>query len=344
MRKQYKKPLLITAVVVLALVGFLFYQNQSTTEGQTQANTEGKADTSVVIAYQTGVDPSKVAQAHGAYSQDTVLHIEWKKFDTGSDVVNALASGDVAIGNIGSSPFAAATSRGVPIEAFLITSKLGGSEALVVNNKAGIQSPKDLIGKTIAVPFVSTTHYSLLSALKHWNIAESQVKIINLRPPEIVAAWNRGDIDAAYVWDPALSQIKHSGKVLTDSTEVGNWGSPTYDLWVVRQDFAKAHPEFLKNFVNKTLEQLEKYNQDPKAFLANEKNITDISGLTGSDAKDIPLLLTGNTYLNRAQQIETLSQVFGKNIADTANFLKTQGKVDQVKPDYQENINTRFLK
>ncbi|WP_219636024.1 ABC transporter substrate-binding protein [Streptococcus agalactiae] len=49
--------------------------------------------------------------------------------------------------------------------------------------KSGIKTPQDLIGKTIAVPFVSTTHYSLLSALKHWNIPEDKVKIINLRPP-----------------------------------------------------------------------------------------------------------------------------------------------------------------
>lgn len=342
MHKQYKKPLIITAVIVFALIGFLVYQNQSTLDGQTtkaQSNTE-----KVIIAYQTGVDPSKVAQSENEYSKDTNVQIEWKKFDTGSDVVNALASGDVAIGNIGSSPFAAATSRGVPIEAFLITSKLGSSEALVVNHNSGIQTPKDLIGKTIAVPFVSTTHYSLLSALKHWNISENQVKIINLRPPEIIAAWNRGDIDAAYVWDPALSKIKQSGTVLTDSTEVGNWGSPTYDLWVVRKDFAQTHPDFLKNFVNKTLTQLELYNHNSQEFLANSKNMTDISNLTGSDSKDIPSLLAGNTYLNREQQIDTLSHIFAKNISDTATFLKNQGKVDQVKPDYNENINTNFLK
>lgn len=66
-----------------------------------------------------------------------------------------------------------------------------------------------------------------------------QSKIINLRPPEISAAWERGDIDAAYVWEPALSKAKASGTVLTDSKQVGEWGAPTYDLWVVRKDFAE---------------------------------------------------------------------------------------------------------
>lgn len=89
------------------------------------------------------------------------------------------------------------------------------------------------------------------------NIPEDKVKIINLRPPEISAAWERGDIDAAYVWEPALSKAKASGTVLTDSKQVGEWGAPTYDLWVVRKDFAEKNPDFLKAFVQTTLEQLE---------------------------------------------------------------------------------------
>ncbi len=58
--------------------------------------------------------------------------------------------------------------------------------------KKSITKPEDLIGKRIAVPFISTTHYSLLSALKHWGIKPGQVQIINLQPPAIIAAWQRG--------------------------------------------------------------------------------------------------------------------------------------------------------
>ena len=53
--------------------------------------------------------------------------------------------------------------------------------------KLGI-NPQDLIGKKVAVPFVSTGHYSLLAALKHWNIDPSKVTILNLAPPAIIAA------------------------------------------------------------------------------------------------------------------------------------------------------------
>ncbi|MDQ8854538.1 taurine ABC transporter substrate-binding protein [Acinetobacter pittii] len=333
------KPLIITAIVVVAIVAFIVWQNKK--DNNTGASVRDNKP--VVIAYQTGVDPSKVAQANGDYEKHSQRTIQWKKFDAGSDVVNALASGDVVLGNIGSSPLAAAASRNLPIEVFLITSKLGGSEALVVSNKSGIKTPQDLIGKTIAVPFVSTTHYSLLSALKHWNIPEDKVKIINLRPPEISAAWERGDIDAAYVWEPALSKAKVSGTVLTDSKQVGEWGAPTYDLWVVRKDFAEKNPDFLKAFVKTTLEQLEKYNQDPAAYVKDADNVQKIAQLTGSNPKDIPLLLSGNIYLDYAQQKQTLDGEFAQNIFDTAKFLKGQGKVDQLKADYKGNVNSSFL-
>lgn len=38
------------------------------------------------------------------------------------------------------------------------------------------------------------------------------------------------------------------GKVLTDSEQVGQWGAPTLDVWVVRKDFAEKHPEVVKAF------------------------------------------------------------------------------------------------
>lgn len=340
--RSKSKPLIITAIVVVAIAAFVYFQSKSTRVTETTQTIE-KSSKAVVIAYQTGVDPTKVAQADGDYEKNSQQSINWKKFDTGADVVNALASGDVDIGNIGTSPLAAATSRDLPIEVFFVAAKLGGSEALVVSNKSGIKKPEDLKGKTIAVPFVSTAHYSLLSALKHWNISDADVKIVNLRPPEISAAWERGDIDATYVWEPALSKASATGKILTDSKQVGEWGAPTFDVWVVRKDFAEKNPEFLKSFVQTSLKQINEYNKDPKAFESNSANISKIAQLTGSNVQDIPLLLSGNNYLNQQQQLELLKTDFAKNIFDTATFLKSQGKVDKVKADYQGNVTAAFI-
>ncbi|WP_442866248.1 glycine betaine ABC transporter substrate-binding protein [Aeromonas sp. QDB23] len=144
----------------------------------------------VTVAYQTSAEPAKVAQADNTFARDSGAKVKWLKFDSGASVVRALASGDVQIGNIGSSPLAVAASQQVPIEVFLLASKLGNSEALVV--KPELASPKALAGKRIAVPFTSTTHYSLLAALRHWGVDPASLQIVNLQPPAIIAAWQPG--------------------------------------------------------------------------------------------------------------------------------------------------------
>ncbi len=296
----------------------------------------------VTVAYQTSAEPAKVAQADNTFAKDSGAKVEWRKFDSGASVVRALASGDVQIGNIGSSPLAVAASQKVPIEVFLLASQLGNSEALVV--KKGITDPKDLIGKRIAVPFISTTHYSLLAALKHWGIKPGQVQILNLQPPAIIAAWQRGDIDGAYVWAPAVNELEKDGTVLTDSAQVGKWGAPTLDVWVVRKDFARQHPDVVAAFAKSALAAQKGYIDNPDAWLKQPDNLSKLSRLSGVPESDVPALVKGNTYLTPGQQTEQLSGPVNKAIVDTAQFLKSQGKVPAVETDYSQFVTDRFVK
>ncbi|WP_431607516.1 taurine ABC transporter substrate-binding protein [Pantoea dispersa] len=295
----------------------------------------------VTVAYQTSAEPAKVAQADNTFAKESGATVDWRKFDSGASVLRALASGDVQIGNIGSSPLAVAATQQLPIEAFLLASQLGNSEALVV--KKGISSPKDLIGKRIAVPFISTTHYSLLAALKHWGIKPNQVQLVNLQPPAIIAAWQRGDIDGAYVWAPAVNELEKDGKVLTDSSQVGQWGSPTLDVWVVRKDFARQHPEVVTAFARSAIAAQQAYIANPEQWLQQPDNLSKLSRLSGVPESDVPGLVKGNTYLTAQQQVEQLGKPVNKAIVDTAQFLKEQGKVPDAASDYSSFVTTRFV-
>lgn len=298
----------------------------------------------VTVAYQTVIDPSKIAQADGLYEKATASKITWRKFETGAEIITAVASGDVQIGYVGSSPIAAAASRGLPITTFLIAAKLGDSEALVVRNGSKITTPQDLVGKKIAVPFVSTGHYSLLAALKHWKIDPAKVQIINLRPPEIIAAWQRGDIDATYVWDPALGKAKENGKVLTSSAEIAKWGAPTFDAWIARKDFADKHPEFLAQFARVTLDAYAAYHANPKAWLANPDNLDKLVRTTGVKKEDIAGILASNEFPLAKEQTELLGKPTIKALADTSAFLKEQGKVDTLLGNYGAFVTNAFVK
>jgi len=295
----------------------------------------------LTVAYQTTVDPAKVSQVDDDYETATKASIDWRKFDNGADVITAVASGDVQIGYLGSSPLAAAATRKLPIETFLIATQIGAGEALVVRDE--IKTPQDLVGKKVAVPFVSTGHYSLLAALKHWNIDPAKVQILNLAPPAIIAAWKRGDIDATYVWDPALGVAKETGKVLITSGELGKAGAPTFDAWIVRKDFASKHPDVVRAFAQVTLQAYADYRKDPQAWLANQDNVAKLAKLSGAKPSDIPVLLQGNVYPLAADQARALGAPTTQALTDTATFLKQQGKVEAVLPDYSPYVSAQYL-
>ena len=305
----------------------------------------GAQASDLTIGYITGIDPTKLAQAEGRYEKAIGEKIDWRRFDSGPAVVAALASGDLQIGNLGSSPLAAATSRNVPLVTFIVTAQIKGSEALVVRNGSGIDTPEDLIGKTIATPFVSTSHYSLLGALKHWNLTPQQVKVVNLSPAQITAAWKRGDIDGAFTWSPALGEIRKTGTVLTDAGQVSEWGAPTFEVWVARKDFAEQHPEALKAFTRVSLEAIADYNAHQADWTADSVQVKKIAALTGANAADIPELLQGAHFPSAAEQ-KTPALLGGgtaKDIAQTALFLKDQGKIESVLPDYSGYVSDRYL-
>ena len=92
-------------------------------------------------------------------------------------------------------------------------------------------------------PFASTAHYSLLAALAQNGLSPSDVQLVDLQPQAILAAWDRGDIDAAYTWLPTLDQLRKTGKDLITSRQLAKDGKPTLDLGAVSDEFAAAHPE-----------------------------------------------------------------------------------------------------
>ena len=301
------------------------------------------AGLTVNIAYQPIVEPSRVPQADGTYEKATGAKINWQKFDSGADVIAAIASGSVDIGYVGSSPLAAAASRELPIETIYVVGLISDAEALAVK---GIDKPEDLKGKKIATPFVSTSHYSLLTALKHWNVDPKSVQILNLRPPEIAAAWQRGDIDGAYVWDPVLSEIKKSGKVLATSGDVAKWGGPTFDAWIVSKKFADAHPEIVTDFVKVTGAAYAAYRGKPESWNASSPEAAKIAKLTGAKTEEVPELLKGYYFptLDEQAGADLLGGGTTKAVAQTSAFLLEQGKIPSVLKDYSPYVSARWVK
>ncbi|HWJ64005.1 MAG TPA: glycine betaine ABC transporter substrate-binding protein, partial [Acidimicrobiales bacterium] len=135
--------------------------------------------------------------------------IDWQLFDSGGSVNEAIVAGDIDLGLAGSSPVSRGISNGIDYRVVWIHDVIGDAESLVVKDDIG--GIEDLEGKTIATPFASTAHFSLLAALNDAGVDPSKVDIIDSEPDEIYAAWSQGDIDGAYVWNPNLAKIIDDG-------------------------------------------------------------------------------------------------------------------------------------
>ncbi|NVO07218.1 MAG: ABC transporter substrate-binding protein, partial [Rhodoferax sp.] len=246
----------------------------------------GAADKKVVVAYQTDALPSSLGIANGDYEKATGYQIDFRKFNSGGEIFAAIASGDVQVGYVGSSPYAAATSRGLDVKAFYLASISGTDEALVVRNGSGINSVSDLKGKKLAAAPVSTDHYQLLALIKSQGLTEKDVQVFAIPQPEIVAAYNRGDIDGGFVWDPALTELKKNGKVLVTSKEVAEKGAPTFSAWVATGAFAKDNPEFLKAFAGVIEKHTQSFVSNKAAWNKDSDNAKQLAKLLGGTPAD----------------------------------------------------------
>ncbi|TWA65718.1 taurine transport system substrate-binding protein [Azospirillum baldaniorum] len=316
----------------------------------TLAPVSAEAAGKVVVAYQTDALPSSVAIANGDFAKATGAEIDFRKFNSGADIFAAIASGDVQVGYVGSSPFAAAVSRGLDVKAFYLASASGTDEALVVRNGSGIETPADLKGKKLAAAPVSTDHYQLLAVLKQEKLSERDAQVFAIPQPDIVAAWNRGDLDGAFVWDPALTELKKTGKVLLTSRQVADRGAPTFTAWVATAAFAKENPAFLKSFAGVVERYSVSFRDDKAAWGPESPNAKTLAGLLGGTPSDQAAALNNLSLIPAKQQASKdwldggESSGTARILKETAEFLKEQKKVSTVLPSYGGFVTADYVK
>lgn len=282
------------------------------------------------IGYQSIPNGEAYAKAKGWYEKELGIPVEIKSFESGRDVNTALASGSIDIGQLGTTPVAVGLSRGLPYQVIWIHDVIGDAEALAVRNASSIKKISDLKGKKIAVPVSSTAHYSLLSALQLHQIDAKTVKILDLQPQDIYAAWQRGDIDAAYVWEPVLGKLLSDGKILVSSRELAGKGIVTADLEVASNSFAEKHPDILAKYIRlqiKANEALKKQPDDVVATIAtafavdHAESKKQIDGLVWLSAQE----QLSPAYLGSSKKKGELA----RTLKATADFLVAQKAIDK---------------
>jgi taurine transport system substrate-binding protein len=307
------------------------------------------AQKTVTFAYQDMMNPWRWVQQSQEIEKATGYKINWRQFGGGGDVIRAMASGDVQLGEVGSTGIATAISQGMDVELFWILEDIAAAEALVARNGSGVNSIADLKGKKIGTPFVSTSHFQLLYAMQKAGLKASDAQVLNMRPPEIAAAWGRGDIDAAFIWDPVLSNIKKNGKVLMTSGDICQQGACTFDGLIVTRKFAKENPEFMVAMVKALAKADNDYRSNPKAWTGDTAKVAAVAKWSGGKPEDVADAMALYGFPSVKDQASTTWLGGGANgaaskaLSQQANFLKEQGRLTTVVPDYSKNVTTEWV-
>ncbi|MBB6636349.1 ABC transporter substrate-binding protein [Cohnella thailandensis] len=308
----------------------------------------GSLPKEVTIGYQVIPNAELLVKAQGlAEKKFPDVKINWKQFDSGRDVNTAVAAGSVDLGLAGSVPVSIGISNKLPYEVYFLHDIIGEAESLAVRDSANIKSAKDLVGKKVATPFGSTSHFSLLSALKLEGVDPAQVTILDLQPQDILAAWQRKDIDAAFVWNPTLAKLtQDGGGIIVTAQELSEKGAITADVGVVRTKFAEDYPDFVKQYVGVLDEAVKLYRDKP------EEAAKALAPLLSTDEADALAQTKQLVWLTSKEQQDAKylgskpeESGFAKVLKETGQFLADQKLIEAVPElkDYQAAIYQESL-
>lgn len=275
------------------------------------------------------------------------IEIEYIKVGGGGDMLRAIAADQVDFGGLGNPPTAIGVTRGLPIKGIMVLNMLDYVEAMVVRTDKDIKSFKDLEGKTLAAPFGSTTHYLLLQALADEGIDPASMKILDLRPNDIAVAWSRGDIDAAWYWEPNLDKaVTDGGNIFMTSGIMASRGYPTWDVGVVMDEFAESYPHLVEAFVKAECEGIDYWINNPAEtakIIAEELELslpdaTRMMGGTGMVPCDEQV---SAGFIGASDDIGQ----FADTLVSTSEFLVAQDRLPKqlTRSDYEEFLVPSYL-
>jgi len=300
------------------------------------------------IGYLRVPNDEKLAKTEALFDEyfaDKGIETNFLVFDSGVEANQAFASGSIDFASMGNTNGVIALSRGLDVELIWLHEILGEIEALAVRKDSGIEKVEDLAGMTVATTFASTSHYSLLQVLNEAGIAD-QVQLLDMQTMDIVAAWERGDIDAAYTWQPSLGRLLEDGNMLISSEQTAEMGHKTANVLLARKGFTEQYPDLTVDFIAALAEGGNIYRQDPKQAA---EIVAEPLGITAEDAL---AQMQGSIWLTPEEEVsaeymgtsETAGS-FSKVMKETSDFLLGQGSITESPSQEQFDafINPKYI-
>jgi NitT/TauT family transport system substrate-binding protein len=222
---------------------------------------------------------------HTGKYKDAKYDIEWKNFTSGAPLTNEMVAGKLDIGSMADFPgaFNGAAFRKAGKKSIFINvlsgSIAGSGNGIVVPKASPVQSIAELKGKTISVPFASTSHGMLLRAIRAqgWD-PERDVHIVTQAPEVAGSALQANKIDAHADFVPfaELFPYRDIARKIYDGSQAD---APTMHGSLIDAAYAEKYPEIAIAYARAEIEA------DRLFAAAPEKYSELIEKVTGIDAE-----------------------------------------------------------
>jgi ABC-type nitrate/sulfonate/bicarbonate transport system substrate-binding protein len=217
--------------------------------------------------------PHMVAMDKGWFRDAGFTEVTTKTFAGGAIAGEALVAGEIALWTPGNLPPVSMAHSGIPIVILGTNAIASVADKLVARKDANIRTPEDLYRVRIGLLQGSTASADLYYLARHYGLDEKKLQVVNMPPPEQLAALASGNIQAMLCWQPwgynALkagnTDLIHSG---THSAFSANKGaavqiSYTRSLFVASQEFVRKRPVATRRMMG-VLVRAQRYVADPK--------------------------------------------------------------------------------
>lgn len=149
------------------------------------------------------------------------------------------------VGGVGNPPVLAAIANHTDMK--IVWAQYYDYAGLALRNDIAI--PDGLVGKTIGEQIGSSEAFSFYGWLKNRNLL-GKVKLVNLTPPAMMAAYKSGAIAGGWVSQPWPNEMAAiNGKLIATSAAMAKEGYPGVNVVVAKASLVKDHPEIVQAYV-----------------------------------------------------------------------------------------------
>ncbi|MFJ9558472.1 ABC transporter substrate-binding protein [Streptomyces fuscichromogenes] len=293
----------------------------------TSPSSGGTTTVKVGIIPIVDVAPLYLGQKEGFFSKRG-LKLSMSLAQGGAAIVPGVTSGQFQFGFSNVTSLMIAQSNGVPVQAIangVASTGVAGQDfgGLVVKKGSSITSPKQLVGKKVAVNTLNNINSTAVrESVRKAGGDPDKVSFVELAFDQMPAALDKGQIDAAMAVEPALATMKLQGATEIASPLVDVAKNLTVALYFTSTSYAQKNPGVVTEFQAAVAESLSYADAHPDEV----RQIVTTYTKTPADVLAKVTLPKWPAEANRSS-IETLEK-----LSEQDGLFKTAPDLDKLLP------------